>query len=122
MKEILYLAQQTASPPATGGAKAPTSSSPFGQWGFLIMIGVFILMYLLLILPQKREEKRKKAMLSALRKGDSVVTTSGILGTVASVKEDSVFLNIGDGTRVEFLRSSISQLRKPSSSADNKSK
>ena len=116
MKELyLFKAQQLAKPPAEEAPQTQTDASPFGQFSLLMMGGVFLLMYFLLIYPQRKEEKRKKKMLSTLQKGDPVVTNSGILGTVASVKENSIFINVGDGTKIEFLRSAISQLRKTDS-------
>lgn len=112
MKEtIYYLAQQTVQP-KTDAPKAKGASSFFDPSLLLMIGGMFLLMYFLLIRPQRKEEKRKKSMLSALQKGDPVVTSSGIIGTVASVKETSVFVNVGDGNRIEFLRSSINQVRK----------
>ena len=113
MKDIYsYMAQQLAQPPQEAPQAKPPSG-PFGQFGLIMMGGVFLLMYFLLIYPQRKEEKRKKQMLSTLQKGDPVVTSSGIIGTVASVKEKSVFVNVGDGTRIEFLRSAISQVPRP---------
>jgi preprotein translocase subunit YajC len=114
MRETLiqYLAQQSAAPaPVTGsnGISAPGLIDSFGP--FIMMIVIFGMMWLLMIRPQRREEKRKKEMLAALKKGDSVITSAGIIGTVANIKDDSVLLNIGDGVRVEFLRSAISVVR-----------
>ncbi|MEQ9364716.1 MAG: preprotein translocase subunit YajC [Leptospirales bacterium] len=115
-----YLAQQSAAPsPAEvaqpqGGDATPAggSSAPGFDWTFfLILGGVFVFMYFMMIRPQRQEEKRKKEMLSTLQKGDQVVTTSGILGSVASVKEDTLTLNVGDGARIEFLRSAVASVR-----------
>lgn len=119
-KSILqYLAQQKATPPGVT-QPAPVKSSPVNEkssdaggamWPLLMFVAVFVGMYFLVIRPQKKEEKRKKEMLGSLNKGDAVVTTSGILGTVASVKDETVIVNVGDGTRMEFLRSAIGELR-----------
>ena len=115
MDEIYsYLAQQSASPPNAQEGQA--KGGGFESWGLLILAGSFLFMYFLMIRPQRREEKRKKEMLNSLKKGDPIVTSSGIIGTVSSVKENTVFLNIGNGTRVEFLRSAISQIYPEASS------
>ncbi len=118
-----YLAQQSAAPsPAevvqpqggttNGSAPAGSGAAPGFDWTFfLILGGVFVFMYFMMIRPQRQEEKRKKEMLSTLEKGDQVVTTSGILGSVASVKEDTITLNVGDGSRIEFLRSAVASVR-----------
>ena len=123
MKDIyLYMAQQLAAPVKEAAPQGQPSSGPFGQFGLLMMGGAFLLMYFLLIYPQRKEEKRKKQMLSTLQKGDPVVTNSGIIGTVASVKEKSVFVNVGDGNRIEFLRSAISQVRRSDDTGKGKAK
>ena len=123
MKEInIYLAQQLANPQTTETTKAQSGNPPSGQnvqnkgffgdqWGLIMMASVFVLMYFLLIFPQRKEEKKRKAMLSTLQKGDSIVTSSGIIGTVASVKENTVLVNVGDNTRIEFLRTAISSVK-----------
>lgn len=122
MDELLpYLAQQTSMPDAVptteapASPQAPTGSKP-GSGGMetIQLVGMmallFALMYFLMIRPQRKEEKRKQEMQSGLKKGDSVVTTSGLVASVATVKEDTVILNV-DGTRMEFLRSAINQIR-----------
>lgn len=114
-----YLAQQSLEPVPTeaapGTASAPAGSAapaPAFDFTFLLMIGgIFIFMYFVMIRPQRQEEKRKKEMLSTLQKGDQVVTTSGIIGSIASVKEETIALNVGDGARIEFLRSAIASVR-----------
>lgn len=110
------LAQQSARPetaaPAQDQAPGGAPSSPFADYSFFIMIaGVFVFMYFFIIRPQRKEEKRKKEMLGALKKGDQVVTSSGIIGTVHAVKDETVTLNLGDNTRVEFLRSAVGSVR-----------
>lgn len=83
-----------------------------GDISFWVIIGgTFVVMYFLMIRPQRKEEKRKQDMLKVLSKGDPVVTTSGIIGTIASVKEDTITLNVGNGTKMEFLRSAIGSVR-----------
>lgn len=72
----------------------------------ILMFGVF---YFLLIRPQQKKEKDRKAMIENLKKGDNVVTSGGILGTVVGVKDNIVVLKVGDGeTKIEFLKSAIS--------------
>jgi preprotein translocase subunit YajC len=64
--------------------------------------------YFLLIRPQQKRAKDHKAMLSALRRGDRVVTGGGIIGTVAKVVgDDEVAVDIAEGTRVRVVRSTI---------------
>lgn len=128
MNWLEYLAQQSAgegsapqaiegvaSDAAPTGGSAPASTSPPFDWSILLMFGgVFVFMYFFIMRPQRQEEKRKKEMLSLMKKGDQVVTSSGIIGSIANVKDDTVVLNVGDSTRVEFLKSAISSIREKS--------
>ena len=70
---------------------------------------MLIIMYFLVIQPQRKEEKNKKAMIQALQKGDTVVTSSGIHGKVVEFKDnnESVVLNIAKDTNVTFTTNSI---------------
>jgi len=119
MEFFHFLAQQTAAPPHTP-AQAPASAAP-GPGGFtsnLMMMGlplaIFVFMWFFVIRPQRKEEKKKKEMLTQIKKGDEVVTSGGMIGTVSNVKEETIVLNVGDKTRLEFLKSHISAVRRAS--------
>ncbi|NPA80668.1 MAG: preprotein translocase subunit YajC [Thermotogae bacterium] len=71
---------------------------------FVIMIAAF---YFFIIMPQRREEKRRKQLIESLKKGDRVITESGIVGTVVEVKDNAVVLEISPGVRVVFLKWAI---------------
>jgi len=73
----------------------------------LLMIPVF---YFLILRPQQQERKRTQQMLEALKKGDRVLTSGGIYGTVQSIENDQVALKIGDANRVEFSKSAIAKV------------
>lgn len=68
---------------------------------------LFIIFYLLLILPQGRAEKRRKAMLSSLKKGDRVVTTGGIYGTIIKLDENTLNIKIAENTIIKMERSAV---------------
>ena len=72
---------------------------------------IFIIFYFLLILPQQKRQKKLKAVLEALKKGDKVVTSSGIWGTVTNLGKDTVTLQIADNAKVKIQRESIARLR-----------
>jgi len=78
-------------------------------WGFLI--AMFAIFYFLIIRPQQKRSKEHKTMLQALSKGDKVVTTGGILGTIVGVREDVVTLRIEENTKIEVLLSNIAGKR-----------
>jgi preprotein translocase subunit YajC len=86
---------------------------------FLPFIMIFIVFYFLLIRPQQKKQKDHKTMLSALRRGDRIVTGGGMLGTVNRVVNDNeVEVDIAPGVRVRLLRSTIaSVLAKPDPAA-----
>ncbi|MBD3232719.1 MAG: preprotein translocase subunit YajC [candidate division Zixibacteria bacterium] len=76
---------------------------------FLPFILMFVILYFLLIRPQTKKQKEHQKMLSELRKGDRVVTNSGIFGTIVGIneKDNVVVLKIAENVKVEVLRSSI---------------
>jgi preprotein translocase subunit YajC len=77
------------------------------QLGFFALI--FVMMYLLLIRPQRKKQKEHELLVNSLKKGDRVVTSSGMFGTIFAIDEDRnvVVLKIGENVKLEFLRSSI---------------
>jgi preprotein translocase subunit YajC len=97
-------------------AWAQGASSGGGAPGTLVtlvpFVLIFLLFYFLLILPQQRRQKQQKRMLEALKKGDKVVTSSGIWGTVTNVGKETVTLQIADNTKIKIQRDSIARLRR----------
>jgi len=76
------------------------------------ILAMIVLFFFLMILPQRREQKQREQMLSALKKNDRVLTSGGIIGTVANISADGkeITLKVDDNTRIKFLRSSITQV------------
>lgn len=72
---------------------------------------IFVIFYFLLILPQQKKQKQQRAMLDALKKGDKVITASGIWGTVANLGKETVTLQIADNTKIKMQREHIARLR-----------
>lgn len=78
---------------------------------FLPLILIFVVFYFLLIRPQQKRMKQHKEMLSALRRGDRVVTSGGIIGIVSKLVSDTeVLLEIADNVKVRVVRSTISDI------------
>lgn len=92
--------------PATGGPEGSILATliPFGL--------IFVVFYFLLILPQQKKAKSHKQMLEALKKGDRVVTVGGVIGTVTSINQDVVTLQIADNVKIKVIRDGITGLRK----------
>ena len=72
---------------------------------------IFVLFYFLLILPQQKKQKQQKSMLEALKKGDKVITSSGIWGTVTNLGKDTVTLQIADTAKIKIQREYIARIR-----------
>ena len=80
------------------------SSSGIGQ--FIPLILIFVIFYFFLIRPQQKKVKEHKQMVENLKRGDHVVTSGGIIGTVERVMDnDRAEVIIGDDTKVEIIRS-----------------
>jgi preprotein translocase, YajC subunit len=74
-------------------------------WPFLLMGLVF---YFMLYRPQKKEQKKRADMLSALRRGDKVVTLGGVCGEIVKVNENNIILKIADDVEVKVIKGAIS--------------
>jgi len=88
-----------------------TAPNPTGEMIKMVgMIALFgVMMYLLMIRPQQKKAREHDTMMKALRAGDKVVTTSGIVGVVLSIKDKTVSLRSAD-TKLEVLRSAIGEV------------
>lgn len=88
-------------------------TQPGGEGGgtaMIVWLGlIFVMMYFLLIRPQRKKQKAHEALLKELKKGDKVVTTGGMFGTIYAIDEDKgkVVLRINEQTKLVFLKSSI---------------
>lgn len=90
-------------------AQAAADGGGSGFEAFLPLILIFGVFYILLIRPQQKKMKEHKATLSAIRRGDKVVTGGGIVGTVTKVLDDSeITVEIADGVKVRVQRGLIS--------------
>lgn len=87
-----------------------------GGWAQMLLFlgGMIAIMYFIMFRPQMKEQKRRRAMLAAIKKHDHVVTNGGIHGVVVSVGETEVVLKIDENNniRVKFARSAISAVVK----------
>ncbi|HPU56000.1 MAG TPA: preprotein translocase subunit YajC [Verrucomicrobiota bacterium] len=102
-------------------AQSPTGNqvNPTGELLKMVgMIGIFIfIFYFVAIRPQQKRAKEHEAMLKTLKRGDRVVTNSGILGIVVSVKDESVTVK-SDDSKLEITKSAIAQILQRSESSD----
>jgi preprotein translocase subunit YajC len=78
---------------------------------FAPIIIIVIIFYLLIFMPMKKRQRKVEAMISALKNGDKVITSSGIYGVVAGVKEKTFILKIADQVKIEVTKNSIAGLQ-----------
>jgi preprotein translocase subunit YajC len=107
---------------STAYAQAASGASAFDPMSFLPLVLIFVVFYFLLIRPQQKKAKEHRAMVEAVRRGDRVVTSGGLIGTIAKVvNENEVQLEIAEGVKVRVVRASISDVltkTEPASKAD----
>lgn len=97
------LAYAAAQPPGGQGSGAMVTQ--------LVFFGaIFAIFYFLLIRPQQRQKRERENMLRAVKRGDRVVTTGGIFGTVTGLSDQTITLRIADQVKVEFERGAIGRI------------
>ena len=101
---ILFLAQQQAG-----------QAQPGGLWYMQLLpfAFIFIIFYFLLIRPQQKRQKEHQKLLSDLKTGDKVVTTSGIHGLIANVKDTTFLVKIADNVKIEVDKNAIASVSRP---------
>lgn len=93
-------------------AQAESGGGGFDLISIAPLILIFVVFYFLLIRPQQKRAKDHKAMIAAVRRGDTVVTGGGIIGKVNKVKEDdTVQVEIAEGVRINVMRDTLSAVR-----------
>ena len=96
---------------AAQGAPAQPEANPLAL--FFPFIMVFAIMYLLIWRPQSKQRKELQSLVENLKKGDKIVTSGGLLGTIAGIQKEYVVIKVGDNdqNKLEVLKSSITGLR-----------
>ena len=95
---------QSAPAAAAGGDLQSTLMS------MLPLVLMFVVLYFVMIRPQKKKQKEHRAMIDALAKGDEVVTVGGLLGKVSKMGESHIGLEVSNGVEVQVQRSAVVQV------------
>jgi preprotein translocase subunit YajC len=95
-------------------AAAAPAAGPNPITSFIPLILIFVIMYFLLFRPQMRRQKEQQKLVSALKTGDRVVTSSGIHGLISNVKETTVILKVADNVKIEMEKSAVTNVVKAS--------
>jgi len=91
---------------------SPAQSPLFNM---LPIILIFIIFYFLLIRPQQKQQADHKKMIENLKKNDEVITSGGIHGTIANVKDAVVTLKVDDNVKIDVQKSSIGVIKRKAS-------
>jgi preprotein translocase subunit YajC len=97
--------------PAYAQAAGGGDFGSFLTGGLVPIILVFAIMYFLVLRPQQQKQKQHRDMVANLRRGDTVVTSGGLIGKVAKVDENEVQVELAENVRVRLVRGMISEVR-----------
>ncbi len=97
MSFLIPSAHAQAADPAVGGDFS----------GLLLIAGMFILMYFMIIRPQRKRQKEHQSLIEGVAKGDEVLTTGGILGKVTKVDGDYMVLEVSNNVELKFQKVSL---------------
>jgi preprotein translocase subunit YajC len=92
---------------------AEANSQP-GMNPLVMMIPIFLLMYFMIIRPQRRQQKEHAERMKNLKSGDRVITAGGVHGIITNVKDRTVIIKIADNVRVELEKGSVASVTKKS--------
>lgn len=88
--------------------------------GILYIVGLFALLWFLMIRPQQQRQKKHQEMVRNLGVNDHIITAGGIYGTIVKVKEDSFIVKVADNVRIEVMKQAVSQKRTPENGDNDK--
>lgn len=94
---------------ATGEAAGEAAKQPTFMDQLPMLAIMFLIFYFLIIRPQGKKAKTQQNFWSSMKRGDSVLTSSGILGTIEGLTDKYVTLEIADGVKVRILKSNIAK-------------
>ena len=81
-----------------------------GMINLIFLGGIFVVFYFFIIRPQSQQQKEIKRKVEGMKKGDKVVTSSGMIGVLNAIEDDSVLIEVGGGTKIRFLKTAITDV------------
>ena len=95
---------------------AAPQQAPGGGIGsfFVPLIFIFIIMYFVMIRPQKKRQEQQQKLIASLKTGDKVVTNAGIHGLISNVKDNTVLVKVADNVKIEMDKAAITTVLKQS--------
>src|ERR671925_290460 len=101
-------------PAPSGGGGGSSQLMPT----LVMFAAMFAIFYFLMIRPQQRQKAERERMLRAIKRGDRVVTTSGLYGTVTNLSDTTVTLRVADQVKIDFERAAIGRVVEAQSDKD----
>jgi preprotein translocase subunit YajC len=92
------------------------SASPDFLMQVAPLLIIFVIFYLLIFMPMKKRQRKVEQMITALKNGDRVITSSGIYGVVAGIKDKTFVIKIADQVKIEVAKNAITGLQGPEDS------
>jgi preprotein translocase subunit YajC len=89
------------------GGQAGTQAQGGGFMSLLPFVALIIIFYFLLIRPQQKKAKEQRTMLTALKKGDKIITSGGFYGEITGLTDDAIIVEIAPKVRVKITRGSV---------------
>lgn len=89
------------------------AQQPGGIGGFLPLLFILAIFYLIVFLPARRRQKKLQAMINNLKSGDKVITSGGIYGTIVGLRGDRIQLRIAENVKVDMSRNAVTALQNP---------
>ncbi len=114
LSAFFTLAQQAG---GQAGRPAPQGSMLTALVPFIL---VFVIFYLLIIMPQRKKQKKHQEMVNELKPGDRIITTSGIYGTVMGVQKDRLEVKIAANVKIEVTKGAVGVILAPGASSSEK--
>jgi preprotein translocase subunit YajC len=94
-------------------AMAPQGGGGGGMISTLIMFGaIFAIFYFMIIRPQQKRAKEREKMLSAIQKGDKIITSAGMHGTIVGIEEKTYLIQVSDNVKIKFEKSAVASVVK----------
>lgn len=106
---VLFTALLLAAPVLAQGESGKGQGPDMVQM-VIMMGGILAIMYFLMIRPEQKKQKERQSMLGSLKKGQKVVTTGGIHGTLGNVKDKTAMVKVADGVVLEVAKASIASV------------
>jgi preprotein translocase subunit YajC len=102
--DLIDTAHAMGAPPGEGGSGNPIIS-------LLPFVLMFVVLYLLILRPQMKKQKAQQKMIDELEKGDAIVTSGGIHGTILNLKDDILVVKIAENVKIELSRGAVSRVK-----------